>query len=55
MHAQDIHANLANLCIAMWKGTFQVFLNHWESQWLLIDKSTVLGDLKSPAVYENML
>ena len=38
-HAQDICINLANLCITnlcitTWKGTFQAFLNHWESQWL---------------------
>ena len=36
-HTQDIQANLANLHITTWKGTFQVFLNQ-ESHWLLIDK-----------------
>ena len=30
-HAQDICMNLANLHIATWKGTFQAFLNQWES------------------------
>ena len=54
-HAQDIHENLTNLCIATWKGTFQAFLNHWESQWLLIDKSTVLCNQESPPVCKSML
>ena len=31
-HAQDICTSLTNLCIARWKGIFQSFLNHWESQ-----------------------
>ena len=46
-HAQDIQANLANLHIATWKGTFQAFLSDWESQRLLIDKSTPISDQES--------
>ena len=49
-HAQDIHASLTSLHIATWKGTFQSFLNHWESQWLLVDKSTPLCNEELPAV-----
>ena len=51
----DIYANLTNLCITTWKGTFQAFLNHWESQCLLIDKRTVYSNLESPAVCITML
>ena len=52
-HAQDISANLANLCISTWKGAFQAFLNHWESQWLLIDKSTPTSNQESTAVSQK--
>ena len=55
MHAQGICANLTNLHITTSKGTFQAFLNQWESQWLLIDKSTVLSDQESPVVHQSML
>ena len=48
-------SKLANLCIARWKGTFQAFLNHWEPQWLLIDKSTPISNQQSPAVCKSML
>ena len=54
-HAQDIQANLTNLHITTWKETFQAFLDHWESQWLLIDKSTPNSDQESPAVCKSML
>ena len=53
-HLQDIQANLANLHIASWKGTFQAFLNHWESQWLLVNKSTPVSDQESPAVHNRL-
>ena len=39
-HAQDIFANLTSLHITTWKAIFQAFLNHLESKWLLINKST---------------
>ena len=55
MHAQDIHENLANLHTATWKGTFQAFLNHWESQWLLIENSTMLRNQESSTVHKSML
>ena len=55
MHAQDIRTNLANLCIEMWKGTFQAFLNHWKPQWILMDRSTTLSDQESTAVHKSML
>ena len=54
-HVQDIQANLTNLCIATWKGTFHVFLNHWELQWLLTDKGTPISNQESPAVHKSML
>ena len=54
-HAQDIHASLANLSFAKWKGAIQSFLNYWESQWLLIDKSTTITDQELPAVHKSML
>ena len=47
--------NLANLCITTLKGTFQVFLNHLESQWLLVNKSIPISDQESPAVCKSML
>ena len=55
MHAQDTHGNLTNLCIATWKGTFQAFLNHWESQLLLIDKSPAISNQELSAVHKSML
>ena len=54
-HAQDIHTSLMKLCITTWKGIFQSFFNHWESQWVLVDKSTPLRDQESPAVHKSML
>ena len=54
-HAQDICASMASLCIANRKGTFQSLLNHWESQWLLINKSTPIDDQESPAICKNVL
>ena len=47
--------NLANLHITTWKETFQEILNHWESQWLLIDKSAPISNQESPAVCKSML
>ena len=52
---QDILANLANLHLATWKATIQVFLNHWEYQWLLVNKSTPISDQQSPMVCKSML
>ena len=54
-HAQGICTNLANLHISTWKGTFKTSLNYWESQWLLIYKSTVLSNQESPAVCKSKL
>ena len=54
-HAQDIHAGLGNIDIVNCKGTFQSFIMHWESQWLLFDKSTPISEQESPAVCKNLL
>ena len=48
-HIQDMQVNLTNICIATWKGTFEAFLNHWELKWLLVNKSTPISNLESPA------
>ena len=54
MHVQDTCATLAKLCIAMWKETFQAFLKYWKSQWLLINKCTMLSNQESAAVCKIM-
>ena len=47
--------NVANSHSTTWKGEFQAFLHHWESPWLLIDKSTPISNQESPAVHKSML
>ena len=47
--------NLTNFHIATFTGTFQAFLNHWESQWLLVVKSTPISNQESPAIHKNFL
>ena len=54
-YTQDIQASLSNSHITIWIGTFQAFLNHWESQWLLVDKSTPIIIQESPAAHKSML
>ena len=43
-HAQEICTNLINLHITSWKGNFQSFLSHGESQWLFMNKNTPISD-----------
>ena len=53
--SQEICAYVINLHIATWKGTLQAFLNHWESQWLLVDKTTPISNQIHKGILQNAI
>ena len=54
-NVQDVRAGLAQLRIKDWKSSKQAFLNHWESQWMIVDRCTAHADRESDAVRKTML